>query len=102
MTLPWLRVRRSRCLNYCVSRGRVGKEEAVTETKESQMSEKHKDVDVSKAKAEAENGTDRPNEKLFDEERKQFRALVVGNPNYFGNLKASPFKPIQVIVSNRT
>lgn len=27
----------------------------------------------------------------FETERKQFRALVLANPNYFGNLKVSPF-----------
>ena len=27
-------------------------------------------------------------------ERTQFRALIVGNPNYFGNLKASAFAPV--------
>ena len=29
----------------------------------------------------------------FEKERAQFRALILGNPNYFGNLKDSPFQP---------
>lgn len=33
-------------------------------------------------------------------ERAQFRALLLGNPNYFGNLPKSPFKPIKVLHSN--
>lgn len=33
-------------------------------------------------------------------ERKQFRALLLKNPNYFGNIKISPFKPVKVIINN--
>jgi len=33
-------------------------------------------------------------------ERKQFRALLLKNPNYFGNIKISPFKPVKVITNN--
>lgn len=36
----------------------------------------------------------------FEKERTQFRALVLSNPNYFGNLKQSPFKPVLNIQSN--
>jgi hypothetical protein len=35
-------------------------------------------------------------------ERIQFRALVVGNPNYFGNLASSPFPPVFAIKGNTT
>jgi len=33
-------------------------------------------------------------------ERQQFRALLLSNPNYFGNLEKSPFKPKLKIVQN--
>jgi hypothetical protein len=36
----------------------------------------------------------------FTRERAQFRALIVANPNYFGNLKGSPFKPVLNIQGN--
>lgn len=35
-------------------------------------------------------------------ERAQFKALMLQNPNYFGNLDASPFEPIKKIVGNTT
>ncbi len=35
-------------------------------------------------------------------ERSQFRALLLSNPNYFGNLKVSPFQPVVTIQSNTT
>ena len=38
----------------------------------------------------------------FEKVRGQFRALVLANPNYFGNLKESPFKPVMPIVGNTT
>lgn len=41
-------------------------------------------------------------EQLFENERRQFRPLLLSNPNYFGNLKTSPFKPVKKIVSNTT
>jgi hypothetical protein len=42
-------------------------------------------------------------EKLeYDRERRQFRTLLMSNPNYFGNLKVSPFKPVLSIQSNTT
>jgi len=33
-------------------------------------------------------------------QRGRFRALLLANPNYFGNLKASPFKPVLQIASD--
>ncbi|MDJ0807503.1 MAG: hypothetical protein QNJ78_11795 [Gammaproteobacteria bacterium] len=36
------------------------------------------------------------------QERGRFRALLASNPNYFGNLKASPYKPVLSIQSNTT
>ncbi len=35
-------------------------------------------------------------------ERSQFRAFIVANPNYFGNLKVSPFPPVVKIVGDTT
>ena len=35
-------------------------------------------------------------------ERAQFRALLMANPNYFGNLEASPFEPVLSIQTNTT
>jgi hypothetical protein len=35
-------------------------------------------------------------------ERLEFRKLLVANPNYFGNLEKSPFKPIKKMVGNTT
>lgn len=40
-------------------------------------------------------------ENNFPEERAKFRALVLANPNYFGNIKASPFTPVLNIQLNR-
>ena len=37
-----------------------------------------------------------------ENERKNFRSLILANPNYFGNLKRSPFKAITVLQSNRS
>ncbi len=34
--------------------------------------------------------------------RKQFRTLVLGNPNYFGNLDDSPFKPVLKVIGDTT
>ncbi len=33
-------------------------------------------------------------------ERKDFKSLILSNPNYFGNLAESPFKPVKKIASN--
>ena len=38
----------------------------------------------------------------FEKERTQFRALLLSNPNYFGNIKVSPFQPVLKIVQNTT
>jgi len=37
-----------------------------------------------------------------ERERKQFRALLLANPNYFGNIKVSPFQPVVKIQLNTT
>jgi hypothetical protein len=55
-------------------------------------------VSESAAKAEALQ-TRRP---AFLKERNQFRALMMTNPNYFGNLVDSPFPVVQPIKSNTT
>lgn len=39
---------------------------------------------------------------LVPRERSMFRALKVGNPNYFGNLQASPYAPVLAIAGNTT
>jgi hypothetical protein len=36
----------------------------------------------------------------LETERTQFKSLIALNPNYFGNLVASPFKPVKKIVGN--
>jgi len=33
-------------------------------------------------------------------ERRRFRELLLKNPNYFGNIKVSPFKPVKKVESN--
>jgi hypothetical protein len=38
----------------------------------------------------------------FEKERQQFRALILSNPNYFGNIKQSPFKAQLNIVGDTT
>ncbi len=35
-----------------------------------------------------------------EHERTHFRALVLANPNYFGNLKDSPYKPVKELLEN--
>lgn len=42
------------------------------------------------------------NESKLERERVQFRALILANPNYFGNIKVSPFKPVLNIQGNTT
>lgn len=41
-----------------------------------------------------------PDGPSYDKERAQFRALILANPNYFGNIKVSPFPPVLNIQSN--
>jgi hypothetical protein len=38
----------------------------------------------------------------FPLERRSFKALLAQNPNYFGNLLDSPFKPVKTILGNTT
>src|ERR1044071_719867 len=40
----------------------------------------------------------RPRSKL-EPERQHFRALVLSNPNYFGNLEASKLPPVKILKS---
>jgi hypothetical protein len=44
----------------------------------------------------------RPEQALYERERSQFKALLLGNPNYFGNLKESQFQPVLKIQGNTT
>ncbi len=37
-----------------------------------------------------------------ERERSHFKALLLSNPNYFGNLQSSKLKPVKVIASNKT
>jgi hypothetical protein len=41
-------------------------------------------------------------QRLAEHERTHFRALVLANPNYFGNLKESPYKPVKELLENTT
>ena len=41
-----------------------------------------------------------PREDNFEVERSAFLPRLLSNPNYYGNLKDSPFKPVQSIISN--
>ena len=43
-----------------------------------------------------------PAEPPYLSEREQFRALILANPNYFGNVTVSPFEPVLEIQSNTT
>ena len=43
---------------------------------------------------------DTQNTQKFEQQRQQFRALVLSNPNYFGNLKNSQLQPVLEIQSN--
>ena len=44
--------------------------------------------------------TEQSTEQLFELERGRFLPLLLANPNYFGNLQDSPFKPVKKIVAN--
>lgn len=33
----------------------------------------------------------------LERERTQFRSLILQNPNYFGNLELSPYKPVKLL-----
>lgn len=50
-------------------------------------------------KAEAPS-TAEPTRPAVRKERERFRALILGNPNYFGNVKDSPFKSVEEISQN--
>ncbi len=41
-----------------------------------------------------------PLQPQLQKERAQFRALILGNPNYFGTVKESPFKPVEPILAD--
>ena len=43
-----------------------------------------------------------PAEPPYLRERAQFRAFILANPNYFGNVTVSPFEPVLEIQSNTT
>jgi hypothetical protein len=45
---------------------------------------------------------ERPEELPYARERAEFRALLMANPNYFGNLKVSPFSPVLAIQGDTT
>ena len=42
----------------------------------------------------------RPTAGQLEPERASFRALLLGNPNYFGNLEVSPYKPVKLLQTN--
>src|SRR6476469_2964466 len=45
---------------------------------------------------------EQPTTPQFVQERNRFRALILANPNYFGNIKGSKLKPVLNIQSNTT
>jgi len=45
---------------------------------------------------------DKPAPARIENERVQFKRLLAGNPNYFGNLPNSPFQPVKKIAFNTT
>ncbi len=51
-------------------------------------------------KKEATTQTTAASSGSFERERKQFRALLLGNPNYFGNLKNSQLQPVLPLAGN--
>ena len=61
------------------------------------MEKKTKQATEAEAEIEAKPKIDRFE---FENERVQFRALLMTNPNYFGNLVESSFQPVQKIVGN--
>lgn len=73
-------------------------EEKTEEAEETTVAATHVDAEgATEAAAEK-----RPEELPHARERAQFRALLASNPNYFGNLRVSPFKPVLNIQSNST
>lgn len=46
--------------------------------------------------------TQTPSAVEIPRERLHFRSLLLANPNYFGNVKQSPFKPVAEIAGNTT
>ena len=54
------------------------------------------DGELKKAVHKARIGT----QSAFAKERATFKALVIKNPNYFGNLAESPFQPVLPIAGN--
>lgn len=52
------------------------------------------------AKKKAVHGTDARLQKAYLTERSSFKALLLGNPNYFGNLSDSSFQPVLPISKN--
>lgn len=55
-----------------------------------------------KKRPKADVAKERPEELPHARERAQFRALLMANPNYFGNLQESPFTPVLNIQANTT
>src|SRR5215203_557236 len=54
-------------------------------------------------RAASEHSEEKSSIKLpHQKERTQFRALIVANPNYFGNLDVSPFKPVLKVQGDTT
>lgn len=53
-----------------------------------------KEVEKVDEKKESAPARRKPSRKI-EMERSQFRSLLVSNPNYFGNLELSPFKPVK-------
>src|SRR5688572_16677781 len=65
------------------------------QSREDYMADKENDKKTTAAAARAVNAE-------FLQERNNFRSLILKNPNYFGNIKNSPFKSVLSIKSNTT
>jgi hypothetical protein len=64
--------------------------------------EKEKALSPRSTKKATERQEETQGQEHVPQERARFRALLLTNPNYFGNVKESVFKPVTVIQSNST
>ncbi len=55
---------------------------------------------ASKQESRKPDGNAKHHLRRYRRERRQFKSLLLANPNYFGNLKASPFEPVLQIQGN--
>lgn len=60
------------------------------------------EVSPSNTPSEGQEATPATTQPVVRKEREQFRALILGNPNYFGNVTDSPFQPVVPLNSDTT